>query len=74
MVPDVMHDVLEGCGPYEMKEMLRLFISRKYFTLDYLNARIDSFAYGVSEISDKPSVISVATLNSSDHKLNQEGT
>ena len=45
LVPDVMHDILEGCGPYEMKEMLKVMISSKYITLDDVNTRIENFIY-----------------------------
>lgn len=38
---DIMHDVLEGVAPLEVKLMLRHFIyEEKYFSLDLLNERI----------------------------------
>ena len=69
LVPDVMHDILEGCGPYEMKEMLKVMISSKYITLDDVNTRIENFIHADVEGSDKPSFITPATLHSRDHKL-----
>ena len=39
LVPDVMHDILEGSLQYEVKELLKYFIhTEKYFTLDELNS------------------------------------
>ena len=73
LVPDVMHNILEGCGPYEMKEILEVMISSNYITLDDVNKRIENFIYADVEGSDKPSVIYPATLHSQDHKLNQAG-
>jgi hypothetical protein len=72
MVPDVMHDVLEGVAPYEVKEMIKLMVSNGYFTLTELNAQISNFAYAESDLRSKPSVIPSSTLSSNDHKLNQE--
>lgn len=71
MVPDVMHDLLEGVGPYVMKEMLKVMIQKKYLTLRDLNDAIENFPYGSTEITSKPSIIPGNVLNSND---NQEGT
>lgn len=73
MVPDVMHDVLEGIGPYEMKEMFKVMIQKKYFTIYDLNDAIENFPYGATEITSKPSAIPVNVLSSNDRKVNQEG-
>ena len=37
--PDIMHDVLEGALPLELKLMLKSFIA--YLTLEQLNSRIN---------------------------------
>lgn len=37
--PDVMHDILEGVGPYEIKLVLNALIEHKHLTLDKLNYR-----------------------------------
>ena len=73
MVPDVMHDVLEGVAPYEVKEMIKLMVSNGYFTLTELNTQISNFPYAESDLNSKSSVIPPSTLSSSDHKLNQKG-
>ena len=46
LVPDVMHDILEGSLQYEVKEILKHFINtEKYFTLDELkNKKISEFS------------------------------
>lgn len=52
--PDAMHDVLEGMVPYELETVLNKLISKKYFTLKFLNQRILHFQYGKSDIVNKP--------------------
>lgn len=74
LVPDVMHDVLEGCLPYEIKEMLKVFVTQKLVTINDLNDLIRSFPHGSTDISNKPALITAKTLNSSDHALKQTGT
>ncbi len=70
---DVMHVVLEGVIPYELRLMLNVFITdKRYFTLDLLNERIRCYPYTQEEIADKPSQISRAVLSSS-HSLSQSG-
>uniref|UniRef100_A0A1X7VAW7 Uncharacterized protein n=1 Tax=Amphimedon queenslandica TaxID=400682 RepID=A0A1X7VAW7_AMPQE len=72
LVPDIMHNVLEGCLPYVMKEMMKLYIDRKLISLNDMNDLI-SFPYGSTDFSNKPSVITSKTLKSSDHALKQTG-
>ena len=46
LVPDVMHDILEGSLQYEVEELLKYFVNTKnYFTLDELNNKINEFPY-----------------------------
>ena len=52
---DIMHDLFEGVVPYEMKLLLKYCVYMKLFTVQLLNARLQSFDFGYSEISDKPS-------------------
>lgn len=74
LVPDVMHDILEGAQQYEVKLMLRSFLRIEcYFTLDTFNQRLISFELGYMEIKDKPTPISETTLSSSGHSLKQNG-
>jgi len=64
LVPDVMHDVLEGYLPYTLKLMLAQFIHSKYFKLSELNTIISNFDYGLE--TSIPSPISQNTLRSTD--------
>ena len=40
---DMMHDLYEGIVPYEMKFLLSHCVNMKYFTIDFLNERINKF-------------------------------
>lgn len=52
---DVMHILLEGTLPLELKLMLSSFIRNKhYFTIEFLNDRISNFDYSSSEARNKP--------------------
>lgn len=56
---DIMHDLLEGVLPHEIRVLLIHYITTcKHFTLMQLNERISNFSYGYTEISDKPTLIS----------------
>ena len=75
LVPDVMHDILEGSLQYEVKELLKHFIlTEKYFTLDELNKKIDEFPYVLSDNATKPAQIAQTVLASSDHTVKQKGS
>ena len=54
LVPDVMHDVLEGCLPYEVKELLKHIIRTKVVSHSDLNSIIQSFPWvlinGISQL------------------------
>ena len=63
-----------GMLEYETKELIRQHINIDgYYTLDYLNQQIRGTELGYMEVKDRPSVISLNTLHSNDHKLKQEG-
>ena len=68
-----MHDVLEGCAQFEVKELILVLIQRKIITLNFLNERISNFPYTGSDATDKPTIISDTTLKSSPHTLKQKG-
>jgi len=57
---DATHDLLEGISPYEVKLVLNRYVADGLIDLDFLNGRIHSFAYGVTEIKNKPSAIITA--------------
>lgn len=64
LVPDVMHDVLEGALELEVKQLLKLYIGRKSLSLSELNDAIKSFPYSGTDASNKPSPISSNVLAS----------
>ena len=59
---DVMHDILEGIAPLEIKLLLRYCIEKKFITLDEYNKRLINFSYGYTEY-DKPIPILTRVLN-----------
>lgn len=64
----------EGILEYEIKELLLQHIKKDHcYSLDYLNQQITETELGYMESSDRPSTISLNTLESKDHKLKQEG-
>lgn len=74
LVPDIMHDILEGSLQYEVKELLKYLIySASYLTIDQLNQKINTFPYVLSDKNSKPTIISSKTLLSKDHSLKQKG-
>lgn len=73
LVPDVMHDILEGCLAYEVEELLKHIVNTRLISLSELDNIIQSFPYLGLDRQNKPSPISSATLSSPDHSLRQTG-
>ena len=73
LVPDIMHDVLEGSLAYELKEFIKYAHSNWYFQLNDLNEVIKLFPYGFTDAKNKPSSFNISLLTSSDHGLRQSG-
>ena len=73
LVPDIMHDVLEGCVPYMVKELVKISFLNIIITLQELNDHITMFPYSLIDDQNKATVIPSATLNSSDHSVKQKG-
>lgn len=71
---DIMHDVLEGVGPYEMKPVLNSLIEQKHLTLEKLNYRITCFDYGFCDNSNKPSAISKNDLRNPEGSMRQSAS
>lgn len=55
--PDILHDLFEGIVPVELALCIGEMIRRKYFTLEYLNTKIQTFPYQHSDRVDKPQLI-----------------
>ena len=75
LLPDIMHDVLEGALQYELKLMLHSFIFQdQYLSLSEINERIQYLDLGYMEIKDRPSQISDSNIcDSSKNTLKQSG-
>lgn len=73
LVPDIMHDILEGTLSLVTKLLLTFYVrERRLFSLATLNSRIAGFKYGTA-VKNKPSPISTSSFASSDAKLRQSG-
>ena len=74
LLPDIMHDVLEGTLQYEAKLMLQVMVNKEeYFTLEELNSRIENFELGYMESKNRPTAISSTTLFLNGNSLKQNG-
>ena len=74
LIPDVMHDILEGSLQYEVKELLKHCIhTENYFTLDQLNNKINEFPYVLTDKAARPAMIAPTVLGSADHSVKQKG-
>ena len=57
LVPDVMHDVLEGCAPYAVKQLLKYLDYSAIVTIREVNDQIQHFLYVPLDARNKPTVI-----------------
>ena len=73
LIPDIMHDLLEGCVQYEVKELLKYLSSCHILSVSSLNDAIQSFPYLGPDSRNRPSPITAATLASSDKNVKQSG-
>lgn len=74
LVPDIMHDVLEGALEFEVKLLLNVLIKdEKYFSLAEFNSRLECMDLGYMEAKDRPTLIADTTLSNAGNKLKQEG-
>lgn len=73
LVPDIMHDILEGSLELCMRHLLIHLISEeKLFSVAFLNTRIASFSYGPLEVKNKPTAVALAYISKDGH-LKQSG-
>ena len=73
LIPDVMHDVLEGVLPLAIKYIPKHLLALTSFTVAELNKRIEIFDYGVIEASNRPrGNLTTSQLNGGD-SLKQSG-
>ncbi|XP_050063305.1 uncharacterized protein LOC126552640 [Aphis gossypii] len=63
---DIMHDMLEGVCKYDVGFLLKeLIFNLKYFSIDTLNERIESFNYGPTDIRNRPTLINEMNIKRS---------
>ena len=53
LLPDIMHDVLEGALEYEVKLLLNTLL-KDYFTLDNFNGWLENLELGYMECKSRP--------------------
>lgn len=68
---DIMHVILEGIAPLEIKCMLKQLVILGQLDLDVFNADIIGFPYSPQDTRDRPCPIAYSTLASNDNKLKQ---
>lgn len=72
---DIMHDILEGIAPMEVKLVLCKFIyDDHFFTLSDFNTFLSSHNYGFCDAKNKPSLILESTLRGTGHSLKQSAS
>ena len=72
---DIMHDQLEGVLPLETKMLVRKLIQHDHvITLEALNERIATFAYGPVDLKNKPSPLKQQIFTSDSASISQSGT
>lgn len=67
---DIMHVILEGVAPLEVKTVLKHLVLSGQLDLDTLNSAILGYPYS-TDVRDKPCPITVTTLSSNDNNLKQ---
>lgn len=55
--PCLGHDLFKGIIAYDLKLLIDYFIKNKWFTIQLLNDRINSFRYSQDDLKDKPCII-----------------
>ena len=69
-----MHDVLEGVLQYEVELMLKhMIFVEQYFSLDFLNTRLENIELSCTEAKNRPTCISSITMSSGGNTLKQSG-
>ncbi|XP_070534241.1 uncharacterized protein [Ptychodera flava] len=70
---DMMHVLLEGVVPLEVKLLLRYCIGEQYFSMNQVNAKLKFFSYGYSERKNKPPIYK-NNIDSGDTKIKQSAS
>lgn len=71
VAPDIMHDIFEGIGPFEVKLVLASLVAEGHVSLETLNYRLTSFDYGFPDSSNKPTVLGQHELKNPNGAMRQ---
>lgn len=71
-VVDEMHDFLEGNAHYVMCKIILDFIQKNYFTLEYLNQKVQHFKYAFNDRKNVPPIITLGHLTRNKLKTSAE--
>ena len=73
LVPDIMHDVLEGALPLVVKQMLKAFMAKKLLTQAQVEETMEIFPYKGIDARNKPTPCAKKVFLANDHSLKQTG-
>lgn len=74
LVPDVMHDLLEGVLQYETSLILKYIIRQQhYMTYQDFSKALNGLELGYMEADNRPTDITSKTISSDDKSLGQKG-
>ena len=73
LLPDVMHDLLEGTLQFEAKLILRHVITERYTSYPKFARLLAGLELGYMEADNRPSEIASSTISSSEKTLGQKG-
>ena len=55
LIPDIMHDILEGAVAYEAKLIMQHCITKNYLSFTTLSQALESMELGYMEVGNRPS-------------------
>ena len=73
LIPDVMHDLLEGTLQYEAKLVLKHVICNGFLTYKQFSEALGALEMAYMEADNKPTAIAWQSLNSDSKSLGQKG-
>ena len=73
LLPDVMHDLLEGTLQFEAKLILRHVITERYISYPKFARLLAGLELGYMEADNRPLEIASSTISSSEKTLRQKG-
>lgn len=74
LLPDAMHDLLEGVLQYEAKLILQhCILEQSYLSYDAFSDRLERIELGYMEMDDRPTHITRSVLTNGEKNLGQKG-